>query len=1068
MVASYLIITMPASSAASVRLYDSVSGIEYGSPISLGPWDMVSREVSVEQGTGNLGFTLSNGSSSVNVEGAWLYRCRDRNPYECMESILVGVDAFPGNVDVGYEWSDISGGDPQRANLLCFVKLNHAGKVVWTAFWTVVERDGQSFTVRESDISDVRVYGNMEMLPAIREFITGYQMIPANPAWISRVVFQGASSLYEIGMDTAGDISSQPNSASYQEIAGNEMGSVSRNHSFVFPVAAGVDNPVTLVLNPSYTCGMFGCERDKGESSSSCCLDCPCSSGYYCDASMGCRQISGIALSLYGTVNPRVLNCYESHVVSIPVHIDNAPSGHSIAESWYKLGGKFSACACTRGSGDIYVCPVAVPPVEECGSGEFRISDNAIRFRVDYMDGSRPESRYVEAPFPDVTIGSFVCGENGCEEELGESTETCCYDCGCPGGYCDYEWGADPGTGKCMNDLAAGDVHVEGVEPAHFYTHTPGDSVLFSIVIDNRPKMFSLEQLSCEMGCSYGNGEECNSSCSVEWSEVQSSDPDKYNLSCMVTFTVSDYDPLRDYVLSPVMVFGVRYRNGTGEYIEREISKIFSQVSIGAHWCGDRVCGEDEGYATCCYDCGCPAGQYCDTQSLEGPTEGDGCRSAGFGIVIDSIGSLELEDSSVEHDVLVFMHIANYPSGTEVVPKCMLSGGDVSCEVSCVPVSSDNPGDYNLSCAMTVPALDYVTSLHYDPGTRKITLSGNSINVSIYYNDGHDKGAVSLEQGIGDAVINVTSHCGEGSGDPFIMCESWLGEDQTSCCRDCGCSDFGESYFCYVGAGPNGECVDNSTIDLRILGFEPDPWECIIGRFGGDCIYARKHVVNAHIINSPDDIDILNVFYNVDGKEFTDINCIETVTYGNRDCAFIPDSLKVDWSGSGVEERVNRTFELFMSASYTLNGVSLVKNVSALNERIGTNKVKSDALIKCEEEIERINETINRLLANQGGYDDYGWMYYVMGVMYIGVGIALLCSHEPTTTTKILGYFLIAMGTLMVALGTMSQDEGDDINIQIEEIRKTMEQKKKLCSSESFEKTALVTHGVSALTPVVY
>ena len=94
------------------------------------------------------------------------------------------------------------------------------------------------------------------------------------------------------------------------------------------------------------------------------------------------------------------------------------------------------------------------------------------------------------------------------------------------------------------------------------------------------------------------------------------------------------------------------------------------------------------------------------------------------------------------------------------------------------------PEDYNMSCRLKVPAMDYVTSPYYDSGTRKITLPSNSLNISLYYNDGYSKASVSLQRVLGDVVIDVIGHCGEGG------CEDWLGESQASCCRDCGCSKY--------------------------------------------------------------------------------------------------------------------------------------------------------------------------------------------------------------------------------------------------------------------------------------
>jgi hypothetical protein len=1060
-VASYLVITTSTASAVPVRTYDP-SGMEYGSPIQFNPGGLVERDVSVSPETETLVFVLRNGSSSVSLEGAWLYRCRERNPHECMESVLVGMDAFSGNVDVSYGWDDISGDGV--ANLLCFVKIDDGGVSLWKAFWTVVERDGETFTVHESDISEVRVYArDVGILPTMREFIRNRLMVPSNPEWISRIVFQGASSLYEIGIGGEGDIDSQPNTAGYQEISGDELGSITREYGFVLPVTPpGVNNPVTLYLNPSYTCGMFGCEEADGEDSGNCCLDCPCGDGYYCDSHHGCRPVDGIGLSIFGTVNPVVENCFESHTVSIPVKIGNAPTGHSVAEGWCKLGGVFSSCDCTGASGDVYVCPVEVQPVAGCGSGEFRITDNAIRLRVGYMDGETPRERYVETAFPDVTIGSFVCGQGGCEPALGEDWECCCYDCPCPSGYCDYLMGDEPDSGICREDLDSGDVSkVGGYEPGHFYSHNAGDQVSMNIVVSNKPKTFRLDGVSCEMGCVYDYTETCGSDCAINCIEVSSSDPGKYNMTCTVTFSVPGYSPLSNYDLTPKLTLDVFYRNGTYNDIFKSIATTLGYFSIGPHWCGDGECGADESYDTCCYDCPCPGGQYCDTRDIEGPSEGDGCRD-GFGLGVDSVGSLNLVDSTKEHEIPVSMHVEDYPSATDMgdfVFGCMIESGDVDCSLSCEHVASNDPEDYNLSCWLTVPIIDYVDSIYFDEAAQEIRLDGNGLNIGLYYNNGPVREFEVLDEPLGEIVIEVTTSCGVNG------CEPW--EDQATCCRDCNCSDFGDGFFCYQGPGyPNGECINESEIGLDILGFDPYPWECLIGRLGGNCTYVKGHIVNTHIMNSPGDLEIIDVFYRIDGGEPTEMDCKDTATYGNWDCSFIPDSLE------GVENGIiNRTFNISMSVNYSLNGMATVREMSAFNETIGTSIRNSDALESCMSRIDYITDSINRLKSNQGDYGEWGWIYIVMGLVTIAIGVKLLMmcfATPPCGPCCWMGPMMIATGLIMLYVAKMSQDTGVSLDNQIEYFEDMKKQLEDYCSSTEFEEAALAGQGMQPVPPVNY
>jgi hypothetical protein len=698
---------------------------------------------------------------------------------------------------------------------------------------------------------------------------------------------------------------------------------------------------------------------------------------------------------------------------------------------------------------------LTVPPVEDCGSGEFRISNNGIRFKIEYMDGATASSKFIETSFPDVTVGSFVCGSGGCEPDLGETWENCCYDCGCASGYCNYKLGAQPGTGVCMEDPSTTDFRLLSMEPSHFLDHSPGDSVDMNIIIENSPRSLSLEGVSCNLSCEKST-EECESSCTVSCSELASGDPDTYNMSCSLWFTVSGYDSLSDYSLSPTIDFNIKYRNGTGNEISKDIGKTFSRISIGAHYGGDGACGDDESSGTCCYDCECGTGQYCDTDDISGPTEGDGCRNLGFGVIIGNVGSLVLEDTTVDHNVLIEMHVNDYPSGIQVVPGCTLAGGDVECVISCTHIYRGELSDYHMDCTLTVPWMDYVTSDYYNPVTKKIVLPENSMNFSVFYNDGPDKAVVYETEPLGIVFVEVTTSCGING------CESW--EDESNCCRDCGCESLGDGYFCYMGASPNGECVGNDTIDMRITGSEPDPWVCVIGKIGGDCKYLRKHIVNAHIVNAPPSTSVLDVSYRLDGVESPDINCSKTAVYGNLDCPIIPDKLP----GSVTE--VNRTLEILMSIGYTIGGEDFVKEISA--ERVFTTAgKKSDALIQCKDEIERMKEHLRRLKSNQNSYGSWGVWYFAIGAAMILLGWYLLkspcCTVTPHSCCGI-GWSLILTGGLMIVTGFLSKTMGTDVNVQFEQLEQQIEQRTSICSSTSFEKTAEATEGMGASSPVVY
>ncbi|MCK4714449.1 MAG: hypothetical protein KAT35_02655, partial [Candidatus Aenigmarchaeota archaeon] len=537
----------------------------------------------------------------------------------------------------------------------------------------------------ESDISEIGVYvRDIGLLSTIREFIKNRFMIPANTDWISRVVLKGASSLYEISMDGEGDISSQPNNAGYQEIPGSEVSSVSRDYSFMLPVVSSqVNSPVTLYLNPSYTCGMFGCESDRGESSSNCCLDCPCSGDYYCDSHWGCRPESGIGLSLYGSVPSGVSNCYESHDLNIPVEVQNAPSGMSLVSAWYRLRNDQHETSCIRLSGSIYSCPVTVPAMDDCTEGVFTLGPNRIGVQISFMDGAETRTMDLETGLPDITIGSFKCGQGGCEAGLGEDWENCCYDCPCPVGYCDYETGGSKIDAYCRQNPRGSDIRAASIEPDHFSVFSEsGKTVDMNIVISNAPRSLGVAVTSCSTGCLKGESEEsCTATCSLRGcSELVSSDPEEYNVSCTLFLDIDNYDTESDYTLSPNLSFSLSYNNGP-VMVTRGIIQNFRDISVGAQQCGDSVCTGNENAENCCYDCPCAEdsafgpGYYCDTRNIDGPTRGvDSCKPlSGTELIIDEIGELYLEDSTHAQTITIKGHIPDPASGFAISGTCNLA-----------------------------------------------------------------------------------------------------------------------------------------------------------------------------------------------------------------------------------------------------------------------------------------------------------------------------------------------------------------------------------------------------------
>ncbi len=980
-VASYLILTLPAASATTVEIYSGLSSLS----ATYNPWYMLKKEVVInppwDSPTVSIG--ISNSTSGAVVESVLLYKCRGMSPSDCVSAVQ--AESSQGDLLSEFAWTslaDQTASYPQQANILVMVRVNSAGKPFWAGFWIEIERGSQQdFEISEDDLNSLSIYvDDIGYINTVKEFITGNHMIPVNPLWVTKIVLESANSMYVLEFD-------QPGYIEGQHLSGNEVTSVSKNYTLMLPEVSGIKSPVVLYKSPSYICGDSRCEdgsggtEDRGESSSNCCLDCPCSPGWYCDSSWGCRPESGIGLSLYGSVPSGVSNCYESHDLNIPVEVQNAPSGMSLVSAWYRLRNDQHETSCIRLSGSIYSCPVTVPAMDDCTEGVFTLGPNRIGVQISFMDGAETRTMDLETGLPDITIGSFKCGQGGCEAGLGEDWENCCYDCPCPVGYCDYETGGSKIDAYCRQNPRGSDIRAASIEPDHFSVFSEsGKTVDMNIVISNAPRSLGVAVTSCSTGCLKGESEEsCTATCSLRGcSELVSSDPEEYNVSCTLFLDIDNYDTESDYTLSPNLSFSLSYNNGP-VMVTRGIIQNFRDISVGAQQCGDSVCTGNENSENCCYDCPCPEGYYCDTRNIDGPTRGvDSCKPlSGTELIIDEIGELYLEDSTQPQTITIKGHIPDPASGFAISGTCNLANDpNIDCVMYCRGTGVIDAG-YGIECELHIPPIGYTTTgLPYyddsDPNNRVLRLQPNSYNIAVSYNDGPDKREDFYEPPLGTVEITVTSHCGNED------CEEDLGEDQASCCLDCGCSDppYGEGYFCYLGANPStGNCVKNDTILLEIVEFDPYPLKCTIGYIGGPCRFSQIESY-VRVINAPPDIEVIDAFYILKGQDGKKTTCVSGEEHGNFTCPLLLNDL------GGTVGTETRTLDISLYIRYHIGDVEVLQNVNASTEEEITRK-KSEALINCEDEIARLRGMINNLDSNADEYDSYSKLFMVMGFMFM-------------------------------------------------------------------------------------
>jgi len=1040
-VCSYLIFSLSIASAANVKIY--YNGVYQSPSVQYNPQLIVSREITVNPSSLVAKISVTNATQTSQIEKTYVYKCRGLAPKDCASET---PDVSEGPFNSEYQWSalaDRTSGYPQNANILIIVKASVSGKAFWSGFWHRIERTGlSSFSQYEYQIDEIQVHAkDLDDVSAIRNFITSNRIIPFNPKQVVKIVFPVASGgLYLIESGLTGIESGL---LSANETSQNNIAGIEQDYVFAFSKAeGGIFSPVTLNLNPDYTCGNVNCEDSLGESQANCCMDCGCSGGYYCDSSGSCKQSSGISLSLYGTPNTAVSNCNQQHTLSIPVKINNPPSGIAVTSMRYRLGsGSYQTFVCSGGqnTGYVYSCPVVVPPVPNCVVGTYRVGPNYINFSITYPDGNSTVSKSVSTSFPEITIGSYTCGNLNCESSLGESQANCCYDCGCASGYCDF---TAPDNCSCKQDLSSSNLRIISQSPFQFYTHTSGDSVSFLAQITNSPSTLSVQEYLCSLKCSRSDGQACSSSCSISCSKKGSSDPSVYNSTCTMGFSVQDYDTLKSYNLFPALNLSVRYSNGSYNTIQKTLSSAFSTISIGAHWCGDKKCDPDETQASCCYDCTCPEGQYCDTQNMEYYSQGDSCKETPR-IEIDSMGTTAFTSSYEQHIINVTGHASSRPGGVGIVPLCVFNStlSGVPCYVSCQEENTSGSLLYRFSCSVAVPFIDYNASYFYNPAARRIAIRSNSLNITLSYNNGPSRGGHEFSFPIPEVVINVIPRCGDSYGEPDV-CERSIGEDGRLCCVDCGCNqEYGSDYFCYTGSNPSGECLSTSSINMRIREIIPNPVNCTIQEKGGKCLFANAMRVYPAVINPPSDLDVLEAYYRIGNTgNFTPFNCYKTGEgQGNFSCSFIPETPRQTTEGTET-----RTIEVKMSLGFTLNGALAVQNVSD-SSGFKIERTYSEALASCLEDQARIEKKLAKLEGDKTLYTILAILFFIISVVYLVLFFTTCLRYGNCDWYyQILGGVAGVVGGCGLAYALSRLDSIDS------EIKNLKSQKKDICESSTF------------------
>jgi hypothetical protein len=778
-----------------------------------------------------LAVNLNSASLANTIKKIYLYKCMSQTPTECVRST---PQVFDNYVDTELLWKDISEKSgaaqyPQVANLLFIVKLEDTNrKTSWISFFTQTKRTNYNiFDTTQLSLGGMEVYAkSLYLVEPIKAYIESKMMIPF--MWVSRVVFTDASPLYGIGAS-----GSEADSHSFQTavVPSSEITSINKDFYFVAPkISSGIANPIVLNLNPSFTCGNGVCESDIGESSRSCCYDCGCATGEYCDTAANINLSScksgDMGLSIISASTDLISDCSKGFNANVAVRVSNPPESVTKVSGSVKLNNSLYTVTCSGSSGS-YDCTVPITSAIRCGGGSYTIGPGLLNLTIAYKDGQNAATRVLSTSFSGVAVN---------------------YDCKCKeGSYCDNV----KRTCQSENAITLGITKIT----SYLDNYNPGDRIQLTAKVFNPPAGLVLVDRSATMNLTLGQVSPGTPECSAPNSQ--------FEYDCTIPFQIAGYSNTNAYTFNPNMLyFSITYDDGPLAKT-KTISAPFGPVSIPSRLCGDGQCNMDESQESCCLDCGCPSGtQYCDKVS--------GCREqSSVSLSVSSVYPTNFTDCREAHPVQLLVDVNNAPSDMSLDYSAYLQNGVLKgWNLNCNPYSVSM-----LNCTLLIPALEGEgCSLPYK------TVGANSLNMTISFPNGKSKQITKhLSAPFQDILVIPVYHCGDGT------CESSLGESPANCCYDCACKDspsYGTGYYCdFDPESYLGGCLAKENISLVI----DSPTTPV---YFSSCELSNTVNIKAHIENQPKNAKPQHFYAELNGSAAEMLRCDKELDFEGSNYTF--------------------------------------------------------------------------------------------------------------------------------------------------------------------------------------
>jgi len=954
--------------------------------------EQADRVITVTPGTDPQVSMMISGTTFT-LDTAYIIPCKNAaTPTDCIGSStpsFATVIASGGVATHTTTWSQVanhlspppSSSNPQVARFLIVTRLNRAGDQLVAAYWDQVVRTGTNiFEHKSTAINELVVNAkSVDVVNDIKHYIEQNKAVPVSADWVTSIQAPNADKLYVLKADA-------PPAGFVPLVVGtNLFTGLDTKWGFLFPkLATAIGSGIQLEKYTAASGSIGNGICESGETPITACIDCGgCPNQMVCvldDGTFSCYQET-MALVNAGTPNTAISNCQVANTLQLQFKVVNMLPGASLSQARYSLGGgPETMAACTPVSNDTYQCAVVVPADPACSGENYVLSPNTMTFVMVYSDATKQGTltKTISTNFPQITVGSWTCGNTVCESGLGENVQNCAKDCSdaCASGtVCTFVNPSNPDDpGVCTTLPTGSNIHLITTNPTGV-SGTAADGsveVTTSIELDNIPGGYSVGAPTCTSSCTESEGSACQSTCSATCTKgtvVNGVLP----LTCTVPFTIVNGAPTKSYTHYTTLSFPTTVTTCSGVTVGETLDLSFA-TGIGTNYCGDGIASLGE---ICCIDTGCGAGEYCDSTGTPGPN--DICR------VLDVV-KLDLDAVSdtafvatQENDALVEFHLVKPPTGVILSGIGCFFDEDVPCSVTCDLLNANH-----LTCTLTVPQIsNYHDLASFDEGALTASLEP-TIFVIAQFPDGAGEQIKDLALDLPrfDISFSYLEHDG--------VCQADLGESAKNSCLDCACElnpSFGPEYSCVPGGDDlDSVCVPQSKISLAILSVDPEKPECKVQERGAMCIFLKGFDISVKLTKVPAGTTIDSVTAKLFGKE-TFIGCepdgekyichispkpLEGVSTTEDDVGDIDTTLQID-------------MELKLPQKSELVAVTAKQDVTLFRD--GEDVLNS--LLEEKEELE------DDLAEEEHAANCLTTQLIIAGIIVVGLGIA--CYKEKTT-----------------------------------------------------------------------